>query len=267
MMFQPMDNYKYSVLTFIFGKGYEVLHEIMQKPDDVEFICVTDDRSLESNTWDIVYDDNLAKLSSPFEKCFNVRYNPFKYCHSSICMTVDGSVQINRFPYALLENFTSGNYDICLMPHPFNCDFLSEYKMWIIYRKYDTNDALKFFDMISKTHYDLKYRGLFQLCFSIKKNTFLTSQIDSMVFSFLKYLSTNDKFERLDQTVYSYVLNTWFSKIKVLPVSEQIVRSSYMTWFKHGSSTIKNLNAFYDINKPDMRYMFNELVECQYLLD
>lgn len=84
--------------------------------------------------------------------------------------------------------------------------------------------------------------------------------------AFLKYLGTENEIERLDQTVYSFVLNTWFRHAKVLPVSEQILRSSYMTWNWHGTNT-PNLNVFYDISKPDMKWMFGNLVECLYLLD
>ena len=56
----------------------------------------------------------------------------------------------------------------------------------------------------------------------------------------------------------------WFYDKKILPVSEQILRSDYMTWFWHRSNN-KNMNIFYDINKPDMKWMFNKQVECMYL--
>ena len=80
----------------------------------------------------------------------------------------------------------------------------------------------------------------------------------------MKYLGTEDSIERLDQTVYSFVLNNWFYDKKILPVSEQILRSDYMTWFWHKSNN-KNMNIFYDINKPDIKWMFNKQVECMYL--
>lgn len=86
-----------------------------------------------------------------------------------------------------------------------------------------------------------------------------------MTMALLKYLSINqDKFERLDQTVFSFVMNRYFSHLKVLPVSEQIVRSCALTWYWHNSMN-KNMNVFYDINKPDIKWMFNKEVECMYL--
>ena len=52
--------------------------------------------------------------------------------------------------------------------------------------------------------------------------------------------------------------------MKVLPVSEQVVRSDYMTWYWHNTDK-PNMNIFYDISKPDMKYVFNKEVECMYI--
>ena len=35
--------FKYTVLSFIIGRGYETLHEIQHPQDDVEYLMVTDD--------------------------------------------------------------------------------------------------------------------------------------------------------------------------------------------------------------------------------
>lgn len=254
---------KCSVLTFIFGKGYEKLHEPLHPDPEVEYVLVTDDKSLKSNVWKITYDDSLEGLTG-FEKCFRVRYNAFKYCTTSICMTVDGSIAVNKFPQQLYDKFQDGKYDICLMPHPLWADFQTEYSAWIKMRNYPIENARRFFEFLSRARYDLSYKSLFQLCFSIKRKCKTTSDIDSMTFSLLKYLSTTSQFERLDQTVFSFVMNRYFSNLKVLPVSEQILRSDCMTWYWHNTDK-PNMNIFYDIDKPDMKYMFNREVECIYL--
>lgn len=86
--------HKYSILTFIIGKGYEKVHEIVNKQDDVEYLLITDDSDLKSSTWKVIYDDNLMQYKTPFERCFRIRYNVFKYCNTDICITVDGSMHI-----------------------------------------------------------------------------------------------------------------------------------------------------------------------------
>jgi hypothetical protein len=47
---------KYTVLTFIFGKNYEKLHEVQEPAPDVEYLLVTDDDTLVSSTWKVIVD-------------------------------------------------------------------------------------------------------------------------------------------------------------------------------------------------------------------
>ena len=60
-------------------------------------------------------------------------------------------------------------------------------------------------------------------------------------------------------------MNRYFSDAKVLPVSEQVVRSSAIQWYWH-KSTMKNENWFMTPGKPDIKWMFNKQVECFQLL-
>lgn len=259
-------NKKYSVLSFIIGHGYEILHEISNPQNDVEYLMITDDPNLKSTTWTIIYDESLNVYKSAFEKCFAIRYNVFKYCSTDICVTIDGSIEVSGSLDRLIDKFNNEKFDICLMPHPLWPDFISEYKAWINMRGYSIENANRFFNFLIKANYDLSYKGLFQLCFSIKRKNDITLAIDHMTMSILKYLSIGQQqFERLDQTVFTFVMNRYFNDIKVLPVSEQIVRSYALTWYWHKSMN-KNLNVFYDITKPDLKWMFNKEVECIYVI-
>lgn len=258
--------YKYSILTFIIGKNYEKVHEILNKQDDVEYILVTDDENLTSNTWKVVYDENLKYRQSPFERCFYIRYNPFKYVSANIVMTIDGSMQIKGSVDQLIDQFNNENYDIALMPHPLRDTLVPELNAWINARGYPKTRAVNFLNLVQGSGYNLNTKGLIQLCCTIKRNTKLTRLIDDLVWQFLQLLTmkANGEFERLDQTVYTYVLNSWFKHIKVMPLSEQIVRSPAIQWFWHNSDK-PNMNIFYDENRPDMKYMFDRLVQCIYL--
>lgn len=260
-----MISFKYSILTFIIGKNYEIVHEITNKQDNVEYILVTDDEMLCSNTWKVVYDETLKQYNTPFERCFSIRYNVFKYCSTDICITIDGSMEVKGSLDKLIDKFNDEKYDICLMPHPLWPDFITEYNAWIKMRNYPIKLANKFFKFLSLANYDIKYKGLFQLCFSIKRKTETTNVIDSMTMSILKWLSLGEEsFERLDQTVFSYVMNRYFNTLNVLPISEQVVRSYAIQWYWHKSMN-KNMNVFYDIDKPDIKWIFNNQVECLYL--
>ena len=260
---------KYSVLCYIIG-NYEVVHEIIEKDPDAEYILVTDDPKLESKTWKVVYDKELDGLST-FDKCYAIRFNVFKYCTTDICVYIDANITVKRPLAKLIECMNVGNFDMALMPHPLNSTFLPEYKLWLRLRQYPVEQANKFFKMLQQANYDLNYKGLFQGCFKIVRRGKINDDFERLTLAVLKYLGTETEIERLDQTVYSYVLNTYFKDIKVLPVSEQILRSSYMQWYWHNGDPTKpckpNMNIFYDIAKPDVKWMFNKQVTCLYLLD
>ena len=259
-------NYKYTVLSFIIGKDYELLHEVQNPRDDVEYLMVTDDPDLKSKTWKVIYDKDLLKLKTPFERCFAVRYNVFKYCSTDICVTIDGSIEVSGSLDVLIDKFNAGSYDFCLMPHPLWPDFQSEYAAWIKMRKYPIENTMRFADFLQKSRYDTSYKGLFQLCFSVKRKCKVVDAADAMTMATLKWLSLPfDTFERLDQTVFTYIMNRYFSDAKVLPVSEQVVRSYALTWYWH-KSTMKNENWFMTPGKPDIKWMFNKQVECFQLL-
>lgn len=253
---------RYSVLTYNFN-DYEVVHEIGEKDPNAEYILVTDNMLQTSDTWKIVYDPELENLS-PFDKTFSVRYNCFKYCNTNLCLRIDGSIEVKHSLAPLIDIFEEGNYDACLMPHPFHDNFIDEYTIWIEWRNYPKEQADLCIESMKSKGYDFNYKGMFQGCFSIQRNNETTRNIDKLTFNYLKELGGDNAIERLDQIPFSFIMNTHFSHLKVLPVSEQILRSYYLQWYEH-KSEYPNLNEFYNRKEPDERYMFNEKVRCLYL--
>ena len=65
----------------------------------------------------------MLKLETPFERCFSVRYNVFKYASTDVCFTIDGSMEVKGSLDKLVQKFEDGKYDMCLMPHPLWPDF------------------------------------------------------------------------------------------------------------------------------------------------
>lgn len=258
------DSPRYTVLCYNINH-YEIVHEIKEKDPEAEYLMITDDPSLQSQTWKVIYDKNLQGMST-FDKCYAIRFGLFKYAHADICLYLDANIGVNRSLKKLIDIFEDGNYDMSMMPHPLNSTFLPEYKTWIKIRSYPKSQAVKFFKLLQDSKYDLNYRSLFQGCFKIVRRGKLNDDFDRMTLAFLKYLGTENEIERLDQTIYSFVMNQWFRDIKLLPVSEQILRSSYMTWFWHASNN-PNTNWFMKPGHPDKKFVFNQETECLQLLD
>lgn len=253
---------RYTVLTYNI-QHYEIVHEIEEKDPNAEYLLVTDDKDLKSETWEVIYDERLEGMST-FDKCYSIRFNLFRYCHTDICVRVDGNVKINRSLKCLVDLFERGKYDAALMPHPLRYNFIEEYDEWVKVRAYPSQQRDRCLEIMREGGYDFNYKGLFQLCFAINRRGAITNDIDKMTIDLMRKMGSEHMIERIDQIPFSYIMNKYFSHLKILPVSEQILRSPYMTWYHHGGE-VPNTFVSYDENEDDIHYMFNRQVKCLYL--
>lgn len=224
---------KYTVLMYNFN-GYEVLREPKEVDPECEYLYITDNPNLKSEKWKIIIDSELEGMS-PFDKCYAVRFNLFKYATTPICIYVDGSIQIHKSLKPLYEAFVDSDCDIGLNIHPDRDNMIDEYMQWIKTRNYDRVQAIKAMHLFEAEGYDPYFRGLYQGTMRICKNTVLNKDIDENTISILKMLGNKEKIERLDQTIYSFVVNKYFRDIKIFGFSQEVFQSSYMTWCKHNS--------------------------------
>lgn len=225
--------YKYSVLTFVFGT-YEKLHEIGEMDSEVEYICVTDNENLKSDTWKIVVDHELDG-KGVFDKCFSVRYNPFKYVTSDVVVRVDGSIGIHKSLTPIVNKFNESDCDALFMLHPYRDNLIVEYNTWVAYRKFPLERAQKHVYFLGGLGYDFNKKGMIEIGFNIIKNTKINNEINSMMYRVQKYLGDEKDVDRLDQTVLTGILDRFFPDIKIFAVGENIIHSEYMTWYYHNS--------------------------------
>ena len=246
---------RYTVLTYIFG-GYEQVHEIGEKDPDAEYILVTDDPNLKSDTWQVIHDP--MPRHSVFGKCYEVRFHPFRYAKTSTVIRVDGSIEVRKPLTVFVDELERGNYDRCMMIHPHRDNFPKEYDVWVRYRSYPREQAAKCLTLMERMGYDFGYRGMFQGCFEVVKDTPVNRDVNDMTFGLLCALATNGKIERIDQTVTSFVLNRFFAdRISILPVCEDIITDgNLMRWYLHHSKRPIPLKK--DTIQP---MMFNREVE------
>lgn len=249
---------RYTVFSYIIG-DYEKVHEIDEMDPEAEYILVTDNLNLKSQTWNIVHDHELDGMSL-FNKCYEIRFNCFKYCNTDICLRLDGSIKIKHSLKILIDMFEEGNYDFALMPHPLHDNPVDEYAAWVKCRGYSRKQADHCLEEYRKLGYDLHYHGLFQNCFCISKRTELSRNIEKDTLDLLKKLGHDGKVERINQVPMSVVINSKYPFIKVMPVSEQILRSYYMQWYQHGSERL-NMHVFGYCGNEE-HYLFNEKVHC-----
>lgn len=224
---------RYTVLTYIFC-GYENVLEIEEKDPNAEYILITDDKNLKSDTWCVIYDPKLEGLS-PFDKCYEVRWHPFRYAMTDIVLRIDGSIKVKKSLAPIIDEFERGNYDRCFLIHPKRNRIDVEYDVWTQTRGYSREQANKCIDMMRRLGYDFNNKGLVQGNFEIIRKTADNLNMNDLIFDFHKYLGTDGKIERVDQTITSFVLQTLFQdRLKIMAVSEGIVtQSEFMQWYLH----------------------------------
>ena len=253
------DEPKFSVLVYNFN-NYEVLHEIPEgcKNPDAEYIYVTDNPDLKSETWDIVVETGLT--GGVFDKTFQVRYNLFKYCHSDICVRFDGSMQLKRDITPIVDYFMLNDCDICVSMHAWRNTILDEYIAWVQTRKFPSDEANKALQFMIDAGYNVQnHSGLYQLNFLIERNCKNVKFINDTVYNTVKYLGDENDVHRVDQTVYSYVLNTYSEavKAKVMNLPAQLVCTEYFDVFMHGTDNKYSFN-FTNSIEP---YVINKKVQ------
>lgn len=247
--------YKYSVVTYIFG-DYEVVHEIgCELEDDVEYILVTDNKKLKSKTWTIVIDEELNE-KTVFDKVFSVRYNLFKYCHSDVCFRIDGSIEILKSLTPIVEEFLASGNDIGISAHIYRNNVVEELAIWNSFRDYPMSSVRKQINFFRNIGFEPTRKGLVQMNFAINKRGKITDDIDRMMYAILHYLGDENGPDRLDQTVFSVVIDKFFPHVKCKVYSEYLLHTDYLAWHHHGKN--KRIPVMEHLTKPP--YFRNELV-------
>lgn len=257
---------RYTVLTYNIA-GYEILHEIPQSAmnESIDYIYVTDDHSITSSTWTVVYADDLT--GSTFDKCYQVRFNPFKYTDNDIVMRIDGSMAIAKDVMPLFKFFESGDYDCAMMIHPTRATMYDEYKAWVEKRGYPIEQANRSLTFMAQNGYDVKnYKGLFQYNFAIQRNNEINNRLNNETYKVLKMNSPeSETIDRLDQTIGTFVINTHYPNLKILPVGQYICfhdsYDGYFNWCLHGSDRV----MIYDCRNDITPYMRDKSVVIPYI--
>lgn len=229
---------RYSVVTYIFG-DYEKLREIQGTLDsDAEYICITDNPGLKSDTWQVVQfvssKDNLSAL----DKLPEVRHNNiFKYLHSDILVRVDGSIQILD-PLrirCLVDYFVNNDYNISTICHPYRNSVYDELMAWKDIRNLGKDDFFSQTKFFYDTGWDYSRKGLFQVNFLIAQKSDRLQEFDSLMLDTLYKYGISGHYLRPCQTVFTVLYETRFPDLKMLPLSEEILHNNAMCWCMHNT--------------------------------
>ena len=243
------------MLSYIFN-GYERLHEVNDPDPNADYVMVTDDPTMTSKTWRIVIDPELEGLST-FDKCYRVRFRPFRYTKEKIVVRIDGSLQVCHPFTPIIEEFEREQADICLMIHPERNNIEKEYDVWVRARNYPRRQADKCINYMRQQGYDFNYRGLYEGAFTIHRRNRFNLRLCREVLDLHLALGTGGKIERLDQTLTSFILNTRYAdRCKVMAVSRRIIHTGeFLQMYYHNS--YNKMPLVVPLIEP---YVFNKVV-------
>lgn len=253
--------YRYTVITCNFG-GYEIMREIQNPLKEVEYLYITDDINITSNTWNVIYDKFYDNFSNPFDKVVMFRSRVLEYTHSDFCVRIDASIQINGFSFEnIINEMNLMNSDISFIISPRFNTILDEMLDWEYQRNIPREKLEHFinyynfheknFDLISKN-------SICTLGILIQKNNQLNKDINAKQISVLneiKDFNNELNFYRVDQIVFTYVINKFFNGINVLPLEYSVISNEYTKICIHNTNT-----TLYDVgvSKMNTLYLFNE---------
>lgn len=231
------DNTHFTVLSYNIN-NYEIVHPVKEKSERARYIMVTDDPTLTdpSGTWEIVVDDTLT--GSSFDKCYQIRFNPFKYTDDNIVLRIDGSVGVEKNLDPLIDRFIKEDADLSIMIHPTRNTQYDEYLAWVQTRGYDTQQANQVLSYMQLGEgFPVKdYKGMAQMCYFLQRRSRLNNDLNRLTYAILKYLGDKtSEIERVDQCVFSFILQKYFSKANIMYVDQRMYNGEYFTWYPHHS--------------------------------
>lgn len=188
--------------------------------DATERLLFTDEQTKAKN-WKV----NLitSHKEFPFDDIFKIRWNPFEYTNSDYVVWIDGSIKINGSVKKYVEAVIKSGAEFATIKHPFRDNIFNEYYEWCRIRNYDKMKAFAWMNYMQENGWNPKNKGLYQVTICIFKNTLRIKEFCKDINKELHALDANH-YERLDQTIVSYLLKTKYKDMKVFELSENMYK-------------------------------------------
>lgn len=243
---------KYTILTFNFN-NYEIFREPEIIDEECDYVYVTDNKNYKSNIWKIKVLDSTFDDKTPYYKSFYVRYHPFEFVSTDICIIIDASMKIKKSFNSIINDFNKDNYDISLLLMPFHNNMpYEEIKIWCTKLKRLNKEQADLLFNFYKIYKMETYRGGIDAGFKIVKNTNIINDLHKFVWEHILFLKGNSDVCRLDQVILSLLFYKFFNNLKVMLMSRRFIQSDYLAYCQHGTN---NENYFYNIDYNNQYFL------------
>lgn len=233
--YKEQNKYKYSILTCIFG-DYESLKPIKDYRRDVEYVCVTDSDTLKSDQWKIVKCDDFFNKLPAVDKFAYVRFHPFNFVTSDVCVTIDGSEEILRDLYDdVVKKFLDGGYEYGVTLHYADLTLKQNVDSWEAIRKYKPGDYEHILKTLGPEAENV--HGEVDGGFIIHKDTKFAHKVNDMTWELCHAMSTDNSADRNFQIELSYVVNTvCHDEEKVMLIHPYIFEGTFIRRWTHNGN-------------------------------
>lgn len=208
---------KRTVLTYSFGKS-DIPRDPLVIDDDTEYICVTDNKSLNSKIWKFIYQD-FPNISSNRDKVVLVKFNPFRYVNTDEVCVIDCTLEIKSSLVPLFNNLNDA--EMIFKKHPSRDSLGEELPMWFS-RGLTKESFYKFLEVAFFDRIDLYSVFQFEGCVFLLKRTRDVFELLNRIIIYIKMLGSNGSFIPTNQCPLSYVIDKFYrDKVGVIDVKTQ----------------------------------------------
>lgn len=214
--------------------GYDDLNEILNKEDNIDYICFTDDKTLTSKTWTIIYinDKNLDNLTNVKKQRY-IKINPHLFLSDyEISIWIDGNMSIIGDINQLLK-IHNNEYFMTTLKHPYtNCIYIEAKKCADI-----KDSSLIIFKQVFFKYLKEKYpinNGLIESRMIIRNHN--NNKCIKLMEDWWKEVN---EYSHRDQLSFNYVL--WKNNLKIGLIEAIDIDSFFKMKKGHKKNSHKNL--------------------------
>lgn len=221
----------YCVITYIFGKNKEILRDPLVIDNNIEYICVTDQKDLKSKIWKIIYDE-IPQAKCIRDKMVYVKYNPFKYTEANIICVIDGTLEITQSLIPLFEQVKDN--DLLIKLHPERNNLFAELCEWIKTQGMEKEAVNKFQVIANHEKLDLNKKFLLESCVIVYTKKTIIQELCEEEISLMKFLGNNGNLFLSNQCVFTLLIQK--AKVKF----EFINQKDFFKRYNHGTTKLHN---------------------------
>lgn len=228
---------RYTILSFNFG-GYDKLREPKKYDPEAEYVFVTD-RPADSRVWNVRVDARLAAMN-PLAASYYVRWHPFEFASTPVVIVMDASIQVNDSLRDVYGEFEASGADFGPMVSNFDSDEQKIHYWLEEFKRMAPEDGERLRRFIARIGMPGQKGSVCNACM-LWRDTAEARRYQRHTWRLLMALGRDGMPNRQDEVVSHKALAMDRGRVKVFPMTIQLIHSTYLSYCQHGK----------DVRHPD----------------